>query len=397
MSVRKRRWKTSKGEVREAWIVDYIDQDGDRHIETFERKKDADAYHDTVRVDVRKGIHTAPSKSVTVAEAADDWLDYVRAEKRERSTITQYKRHVEGHIKPRLGRERLATLTRPRVEKFREDLVASLSAPLARKVLVSFKSIIKDACRRGNVAHNVAEGVKIKASNRRHAKKFKIGVDIPTRDEIGAIIRAATGRARAFLTVAAFAGLRSSEIRGLLWSDVGDGKITVSQRANAWGDIGSPKTETSARTLPVGPFVINALKEWRLESSHKGKDDLIFADDENEGVPESHWSLLAAYHRAQVAGGVKGLQTTKNGNPVLDDDGRSVIGPKYSGLHALRHFYASLCINRKQDGGLELPPKVVQERLGHSSIVITLDVYGHLFPSEDDGSEMADVERAILG
>src|SRR5262249_26873636 len=56
MSIRKREWTTSKGEVREAWIVDYADQEGDRHIRTFEKKKDADAYHNTVKVDVRQGV-----------------------------------------------------------------------------------------------------------------------------------------------------------------------------------------------------------------------------------------------------------------------------------------------------------------------------------------------------
>jgi integrase len=69
---------------------------------------------------------------------------------------------------------------------------------------------------------------------------------------------------------------------------------------------------------------------------------------------------------------------------------------KYTGLHALRHFYASWCINRKKDGGLELPMKTVQQRLGHSSIVMTSDVYGHLFPRGDDGGELAEAERTLL-
>jgi len=77
---------------------------------------------------------------------------------------------------------------------------------------------------------------------------------------------------------------------------------------------------------------------------------------------------------------------------VTDEAGR----PKYGGLHALRHFYASWCINRKADGGLELPAKVVQERLGHSSILMTMDTYGHLFPRGDDGAELANAERALL-
>ena len=65
-------------------------------------------------------------------------------------------------------------------------------------------------------------------------------------------------------------------------------------------------------------------------------------------------------------------------------------------MHALRHFYASWCINRKVDGGLELPSKMVQQRMGHASINITMDVYGHLFPRGDDGAELAAAEQALL-
>jgi integrase len=78
---------------------------------------------------------------------------------------------------------------------------------------------------------------------------------------------------------------------------------------------------------------------------------------------------------------------------VVTEDGEA----KYKGLHALRHFYASWCINRRVDGGLELPLKVVQSRLGHASIQMTADTYGHLFPRGDDGAELAAAEKAFLG
>ena len=77
---------------------------------------------------------------------------------------------------------------------------------------------------------------------------------------------------------------------------------------------------------------------------------------------------------------------------VVDAKGEA----KYTGLHALRHFYASWLFNRKKDGGLELPMKTVQQRLGHSSVIMTSDVYGHLVPRGDDGSEMAEAERMLL-
>ena len=70
---------------------------------------------------------------------------------------------------------------------------------------------------------------------------------------------------------------------------------------------------------------------------------------------------------------------------------------KYTGLHCLRHFYASWCINRRADGGLELPLKLVQARLGHASIQMTADRYGHLFPTGDDGAELAAAEKLFFG
>jgi len=78
--------------------------------------------------------------------------------------------------------------------------------------------------------------------------------------------------------------------------------------------------------------------------------------------------------------------------PALEAAG---LKRKY-GMHSLRHFYASWCINRREDGGLELPLKVVQTRLGHASSVMTLDVYGHLFPSDDDGTELTAAERSLF-
>ena len=99
---------------------------------------------------------------------------------------------------------------------------------------------------------------------------------------------------------------------------------------------------------------------------------------------------------AQIAGGVTKPLLDDRGVSRCDSDRKPVAVAKYSGLHALRHFYASWCINRKANGGLELPPKEVQVRMGHSSIAITMDTYGHLFPRGDDAAELAAAEAALL-
>jgi integrase len=193
------------------------------------------------------------------------------------------------------------------------------------------------------------------------------------------MIEAAQGCWRPFLIVAAFTGLRASELRGLRWSDIDvrARHLTVRQRADAWGTMGHPKTHKSERTIPLGPFVVNTLKEWRLACA-KSKCNLVFPGD--DGEVESHDNILRrGYWPTQIAAGVT-----------------TVSKAKYTGLHALRHFFASWCINRRKDGGLELPIKLVQERLGHSTIVMTSDVYGHLFPSRDDEAELAAAERVLL-
>jgi integrase len=379
MSVRKRAWTTLSGERREAWVARYTDA-GVRRAATFARKKDADAYEAEVKTQVRAGTHTAPSNSPTIAEAAEDWLTFVELEGRERSTLAQYRQHVDLHILPRIGHERLAGLTTPRINAFRDDMLMSLSRALARKVLTSTKSILKDAQRRGHVAQNVARDVRI-GVDKRSRRKLKVGTDIPTPQDIGRILHAATGKWRSILVTAIFTRLRSSELRGLRWvdTDLKRGLIHVRQRADRYNAIGSPKSEAGERTIPLGPFVLNALREWKLACPASALG-LVFPTSRGRII--RHENIVRyAWGPAQVAAG------------VVNASGEC----KYPGLHALRHFYASWCINRRVDGGLELPLKVVSERLGHASIVITANTYGHLFADGDDGGELAAAERALVG
>src|SRR5262249_41907456 len=123
----------------------------------------------------------------------------------------------------------------------------------------------------------------------------------------------------------------------------------------------------------------NTLREWKLVCP-KGELDLVFPN----GLGNVEMLVNIAQRGLIPANLAAGL-TTRGGKA------------KYPGLHSLRHFYASWCINRRVDGGLELPLKVVQARLGHASIQMTADRYGHLFPRGDDGAEMAAAEKAFLG
>ena len=171
-------------------------------------------------------------------------------------------------------------------------------------------------------------------------------------------------------------------------------KLHVRQRADRYSKIDAPKSEAGERTVPLPPVVVSALREWKL-ACPKGGLDLVFPN--GAGEVESRTNITnRGFIPTQIAAGVCSLVKDDNGKVVLDDKGEPVRKAKY-GLHALRHFFASWCINRREDGGLELPAKVIQERLGHSSIVITMDVYGHLFPRGDDAAKLAEAERHLLG
>jgi integrase len=395
MSIRKRAWTTRTGEAKEAWIVDYFDQDGVRHIETRKRKKDAEARAQEIGINVRAGTHTPAAKSITVAEAAADWIRSVEREKCERSTVAQCQQHAK-HIKDRLGgNQKLAGLTAPKIEAFKDNLLETMSRPMAKKVLTSLKWMLRVAHGKGNVAQNVALATKIKGKER-DKKKVQAGVDFPTPDEVRHILAAVTGRQRAFLITATFTGLRGSELRGLPWKnvDLKSGELHVRQRADRYNKIGPPKSQEGTRSIPIGPMVVNTLREWRLACPPSDLD-LMFPT--RSGYIIRHENLIRQiFMPAQIAAGVTVPVRDPHGKPKRDAEGKTLVEAKYTGLHALRHFYASWCINRRQDGGLELPAKMVQARLGHASIAMTLDIYGHLFPHGDDGSELAEAERALL-
>jgi integrase len=387
MSVRRRSWKNRDGSLGEAWVVDYTDQRGDRHIKTFDRKRDADAYHATVAIEVHQGTHTAASKSVTIAAAGQLWLASGEAAGLEQTTLDYYRQHVELHIIPLIGAVKLSQLTAPMVRRFEDKLRTDRSPVMVRRLVGSLGAILADAVERGLVAQNVVRSMRSRRrrgqdarADKRQRGKLKVGVDIPSPDEIRAIIGALEGRWRPLLLTAIFAGLRASELRGLRWADVDfkRSELHIRQRADRYNKMGPPKSEASERTVPMAPMLANTLREWKLVCP-KGELGLVFPN--GRGRIEGHANIVhRGWAPVQVAAGV----VTARGEA------------KYTGLHSLRHFYASWCINRRVDGGLELPLKVVQARLGHASVQMTADRYGHLFPSGDDGGELAAAERAFL-
>jgi integrase len=380
MSVRKRSWTNQDGSQGEAWVAAYTDFEGKRRIRSFERKKDADAFHASVAGELRSGIHVPDSQSVTVAEAGRLWLQSCETAGLERSTLDYYRQHLERHIVPLIGAVKLSRLTMPMVRGFEDKLAVDRSRAMVRKARVALGALLSDAQDRGLVGQNVVKtrgrrrrGQDARADARQNGK-LKVGVDIPSPDEIRAIIAALDDRRRPLLLTAILTGLRISELRGLRWDDVDlkRAELHVRQRADRYNSIGRPKSAAGERVVPLPPTLVSTLRKWKL-ACPIGELSLVFPAA--DGTVQSYVNITRhALTPTLAAGGV---------------------AAKY-GWHSLRHFYASWCINRRVDGGLELPIKVVQARLGHASIQMTANVYGHLFPRGDDGAELAAAEKSLV-
>jgi integrase len=258
-TIPKRSWTTRKGEAEAAWVADYFDQHGKRHRKQFATKRSADAWLTRTKTEVKDGIHTPDAESVTVAEAAELWLSRRQTRLLERGSLRTYSGYVT-HILPLLGRTKLSRLTTPMVEAFADALVKHLSWQRAGKVLSALKMILNNAQRRGLVAQNAALPVRME-DDERGERPLAVGVDVPTILEMRALLEAAVGANRVRLMVAAFTGLRGSELRALTWSDLDFERrvLTVRQRADWGGAIGRPKSRNGYRDVPLIPRLVTAL------------------------------------------------------------------------------------------------------------------------------------------
>jgi len=398
--IRKRTW-TNKDGKQEAWIVDYKDQLGARHIETHPTRKKADEARRKIEGDVDRGVHTPANASLTVSEAGEAWIKQAETDGLERSTVRQYRQHLDLHIVPLLGNAKLAQLTVATIKTFRNDLIAAgRSRDMAKRVVTSLGGILADAQTARQVARNVVrehaqenrtQTRRHRLIEKRHEQEIKEGVDYPTKPELHAMLQV-PGRWHVLVVTAVFSGLRASELRGLTWDhvDLHNGIIQVRQRADRWNELGDVKSSSAKRDVTILPYAVNTLKEWKL-ACPKSDLDLVFPNNIGgiENLPNIHRRGLGPL---QFAAGITTAAEWLAKNPRMTERRAKAEArrhPKY-GLHSLRHTAASLWAERGYS------PKKVQTLMGHSTIAMTLDIYTHLWKSHDqEDPTMAQLEAAI--
>ncbi|TDI94732.1 MAG: site-specific integrase [Caldithrix sp.] len=222
----------------------------------------------------------------------------------------------------------------------------------------------------GKIKVNVALPVK---PYKKHSQKKR--ADIPPLEDVRGLLEyAPVNLWRPILFVAAMCGLRAGEIRALQWSniDVERGIISVTRSADIYSQVYPPKSEAGTRDIPVPRIVLKELKLWKM-ASKPNKENLVF--------PNTVGNLMApsSIHQNFWKKALRDLG-------LVTEDGKGKFR-----FHDLRHVAASLYIK----SGAQ--PKKLSVIMGHSSIKITFDLYGHLWEDLEGDRALAEgVENALF-
>ena len=371
-SVRKRTWTAPTG-PKTAWMVDYYDSRGDRQRRHFQTKKAADAFRIAIEGQLQTGVYRPDASKLTVTHACESFLRHCegrnqRDERMTRKMLVVYAGHVNNHIlhsEIGVAGWKLSHLTARAVGDFRDRLrTAGVSVPTTRKILSTLHGILEYAISQDWVATNAARGVKVIGPRGEGSQK----ITPPSKDDLRALIDAADEGLRLVLIFAASTGARAGEQWAARWKDVDfeKGELHIRLRVDAYGEEGSPKSAAGVRTVPLSEQLTGALRAWKLRSKFSQPGDLIFPNTRGNHI--GHDNLVK--RQFQPLFGI-------------------VRVPRFN-WHGLRHFAISTWI----EAGLA--PKTVQTFAGHASLQVTMDRYGHLFPSDSHKQAMDQIARALF-
>ena len=334
------------------WEASYRDPSGRERVKHHRTRTDADRWLTAVKTNLNRGEFIDPRLGRKTFDAwAHDWLTttaHVRPK-----THAHYESILRVHVLPTFGTQPVSAITSADVRRFIADRIERGSAPgtvrSARKVL---RLVLATAVAEQAIRTNPCDGVRVPASPR--AEMVFLSAE-----QVELLAMHVDDRYSTLVRLAAYTGLRAGEICALRVGrvDLAAGRITVAESVTEVPGHGlyfsEPKTyERRSVTLPA--FLVDELAK-HLVTRPDDPGALVFTSP--EGATLNHKNFYRRHFKpAVLAAGLPGEMR----------------------FHDLRHTCAALCI------ALGAHPKAIQERLGHSSITVTLDRYGHLFPKLDE-------------
>ena len=373
-------------------------------LETDQERRRVSAYGDTPREAMRKlkaklddaerGFMPAPEKA-TVGQYLARWLDDSVAPSVRPRTLQSYREIVALYVAPEIGAVRLRQLQPAHLQRLYNQLLERgrlddgkrTGRPLSPKTVRLVHGVMSKALNQAVAWHLAPRNVASAVSAPRVRREEVTALDI---DQVAALQAAARGtRWEALIKLALATGMRQGELLGLRWADVdfASGTLSVRRQLVRGGGYSEPKTSKGRRRIDLPAGTVATLREHKKAQN----EARLLLGSEWEHT-DAVFCTLSGYRGKKAEPG----SATLPGRPL---QARNVsrgfkqllqaAGLPDVPFHALRHTAATLLLLQGEH------PKVVQERLGHSNISMTLDTYSHLMPSM--GRDAADRLDSLLG
>ncbi|HCT80131.1 MAG TPA: site-specific integrase [Micromonosporaceae bacterium] len=313
---------------------------------------------DELRRALQLGVNLAAPPR-TVGEWLVEWLgDKANEGRTKLTTIARYRQVIQVHLIPQLGRKKLDKLSPRDVQHMVTALRDRLSAGSVVKVHAVLRVALGDAQRLDLVERNVAKSAKLPSIGRSERRA------LAPAEARKLLAEVAGNRLEAFFVLALTTGLRRGELLGLRWSDVdSDARVLfvrqTLQRVGGELQIVAPKTHRSTRAVPLAQLACDALARHRE------------LQDKEKVAVEELWRDSGLVFANTLGGPMEPRNVNRRFELV-----RKAAGLEWLRLHDLRHAFATFLLH----DGQEL--RTVMDLLGHSTIRLTADTYGHVLPSK---------------
>lgn len=353
----------------EAWV--YLKREDRKVRKTFNRLSDAKAWRQDAGAAARRQRLRGPS-SITVAEYAAAFLAGAKdgsipnrsGDRYSPASLRGYERCLRLRVLPELGAKRLTDVTRADVQELADRMTAAgYSASTVQNTLDPLRRMFDRALKRDLVAVDPTDGLELRRPKGRRER-------IASPQEAARLITALPDDLQALYATAMYAGLRRGELRALRWSDV-DLNARVIRVQRGWDDEEGERDETKSvagrRTVPILDLLAEYLAVHGLRTDRTG-DQLVFGRETDVAFEPSTVRRQAL--DAWEAHNSREIQQAQQ--EARDPDPAALLQP--IGLHEARHTFASMLIASGANA------KVIQTVMGHATIQMTFDRYGHLMP-----------------